>query len=173
MSTIKSNIDWKAAGFRIRMRRTELMLSQEQIAEAIGLSASHFSRIELGRSCSLDVFYRICRALQTSADELLGLPYLGDSLSDEMLNLVRNQPLAEKALLVEVMKQVISLTDYVRGRKYPSPLAKYKPKTDPIPKAVFTAPSQDGPAHMEKELHKGSEYLVAAEGPFPYGDDLK
>jgi len=62
-------------GDRIRKRRDELALTQEQLARATGLKQFHISRIERGdiKDVKGDTLRRLARALRVSADFLLEL----------------------------------------------------------------------------------------------------
>ena len=65
-------IDYKSIGTRIRAVRQEKKLTQEQLAEAVGVGVTHISHIETGNSVpSLQVMVDIINALGCSADELL------------------------------------------------------------------------------------------------------
>lgn len=60
-------------GRRIRSRRQELKLTQQQFAQRAGISMSFYGHIERGtRKLSVDTLYKIVLALGCSADELLG-----------------------------------------------------------------------------------------------------
>ncbi len=62
----------KKIGKRIQARREEVGLSQDQLAEAVELSAQSISFIETGRnSPSIEKFVVIANVLKVSADELL------------------------------------------------------------------------------------------------------
>ena len=59
-------------GKRIREVRRSRGMTQVQLAEAAGISASHMGDIETGRSSfSVEVLQKICRALHVSADSIL------------------------------------------------------------------------------------------------------
>ncbi len=60
-------------GERIRKRRDELALTQEQLARATGLKQFHISRIERGdiKDVKGETLRRLARALRVSADFLL------------------------------------------------------------------------------------------------------
>lgn len=63
-----------AMGQRIKAKRKELHLTQEQLAELSGLSASFLGHIERGsRIASIETLYSLCKALNVSSDYLLGL----------------------------------------------------------------------------------------------------
>ncbi len=65
-------IDYKDIGVRIRTVRLQRKLTQEQLAEAVGVGVTHISHIETGNSVpSLQVIVDIINALDCSADELL------------------------------------------------------------------------------------------------------
>ena len=67
-------MDYAAMGQRIKAKRKELHLTQEQLAEVCGLSTSFLGHIERGtRKASLETFYALCEALHVSADYLTGL----------------------------------------------------------------------------------------------------
>ena len=59
-------------GQRIRKFRKAYNLSQEQLAEKVGISTTHMSHIETGNTkLSLSVFADIASALSVQTDELL------------------------------------------------------------------------------------------------------
>lgn len=65
-------IDYKSIGARIRAVRLEKKMTQEQLAEAVGVGVTHISHIETGNSVpSLQVMIDIINRLGCSADELL------------------------------------------------------------------------------------------------------
>ena len=67
-------MDYVLLGKRVRIRRTVLELTQEGLAEKIGVSTSFIGHVERGsRKLSVDTLYAICKALDTSADFLIGL----------------------------------------------------------------------------------------------------
>lgn len=61
-------------GAKIRAKRKELHLTQEQIAKKIGVSASFMGHLERGtRVASIETLFALCDALQVSADYIIGL----------------------------------------------------------------------------------------------------
>ncbi len=67
-------IDYKDVGARIRSVRQRQKMTQERLADAVGVGVTHISHIETGNSIpSLQVFVDILNALDCSADELLCL----------------------------------------------------------------------------------------------------
>ncbi|WP_178842427.1 helix-turn-helix domain-containing protein [uncultured Treponema sp.] len=72
MNYIGKEPDYNSIGKRIRKYRWEKNISQEELAEAIGVSTTHMSHIETGSTkLSLSVFVKILEALNISADLLL------------------------------------------------------------------------------------------------------
>lgn len=65
-------MDYYAIGQRIRKVRKAHSLSQEELAEKIGISVTHMSHIETGNTkLSLPVFVDLAAALEIRTDELL------------------------------------------------------------------------------------------------------
>ena len=65
-------MDYYKIGQRIRKFRKAYHLSQEQLAEKVGISTTHMSHIETGNTkLSLPVFVDIAKALCVQTDELL------------------------------------------------------------------------------------------------------
>ena len=68
-------MDYEALGKRIRQKRREAGITQEQLAEMAGISVAFVGHIERGtRVLSVETLLRLCLALEMSADDLLGLP---------------------------------------------------------------------------------------------------
>jgi len=65
-------MDYYEIGQRIRKIRKAKGMSQEQLAEKVGISVTHMSHIETGNTkLSLEVFASISQSLCAGADELL------------------------------------------------------------------------------------------------------
>ena len=65
-------MDYYKIGQQIRKYRKAYGLSQEQLAEKIGISVTHMSHIETGNTkLSLSVFVNIARTLEVQTDDLL------------------------------------------------------------------------------------------------------
>lgn len=65
-------MDYYEIGQRIRKLRKAQGLSQEQLAEQVGISTTHMSHIETGNTkLSLPVLVDISRVLHATTDELL------------------------------------------------------------------------------------------------------
>lgn len=60
-------------GNRVKMRREELGLTQEQLAERMGYSSrTSINKIENGRPCSQKIIIRLANALDVSIPYLMG-----------------------------------------------------------------------------------------------------
>ena len=71
-------VDYKDLGARVRTLRREHSLTQEELAEQVGISPSFMGHIERGsRIASLETLVALCNTLKTSPAYLLGA-----SLSD-------------------------------------------------------------------------------------------
>lgn len=69
---MNKNIDYTALGKRIKKKRIENGLTQEQLGELCELSAAHIGHIERGtRILSVEVLFRIAQVLNVSVDYLL------------------------------------------------------------------------------------------------------
>ena len=68
----KKIIDYKAMGKRIRIKRLQMGLTQEQLAEKADISTSHVGEVERGTSiCSLKVLVSIANVLELNLDTLV------------------------------------------------------------------------------------------------------
>ena len=74
-------------GNRIRFRRNELDLTQEELAEIADVSSGYISGIETGSfTPSLDVFTRICNGLKTTPDYLLLGSIRGHNIPQDIMD---------------------------------------------------------------------------------------
>ena len=73
-------LDYQQIGQRIAVRRRALGLRQTQVCERCDINSNYLSNIERARSIpSLEVFMRICAALDATPDEFL----VGTARSEE------------------------------------------------------------------------------------------
>lgn len=94
-------------GQRIRKFRKAANLSQEQLAEQIGISVTHMSHIETGNTkLSLPVFVEIARVLSVQTDALLyDTPELSKtSLKQELSDLLDTCSVKEAYILTDMLK---------------------------------------------------------------------
>ena len=74
-------MDYTILGQRIRYYRQKLQLTQEQLAERAGVSASFMGHIERGsRIASLETILHLCRELDVTPNDLLA----DDAFLDEL-----------------------------------------------------------------------------------------
>lgn len=65
-------LDYKQIGINIARRRKELHLKQAEVCERADINDKYLSCIETAKSIpSLEVFLRICNALETTPDHIL------------------------------------------------------------------------------------------------------
>ena len=77
-------IDYTDMGHRIRIARRKQSLTQEALAEKVGISASFLGHIERGsRIASLETLIALCNTLKTTPNELLRAS-LDDELTEHM-----------------------------------------------------------------------------------------
>ena len=90
-------------GLRIMQRRKELRLSQEKLAEKLGISKNHLSNIERGKYMpTTECIFKICSAMGNTPDYyLVGTP---TSETDEIVCLIKAMPLNEQMKLVELLR---------------------------------------------------------------------
>lgn len=82
-------MDYYEIGQRIRKIRKAHMLSQEELAEKIGISTTHMSHIETGNTkLSLPVLVSISSILEVQTDDLLfgSTPTTRSHAIDEIIN---------------------------------------------------------------------------------------
>ena len=104
---------------RVRLRREELGISQEQLALRMGYSSrTSINKIENGRPCSQKIIARLAEALSVSIPYLMGwedeeqekpnIPE-DDGLSEELqdlINRIKNLPEEKIQLLLQIAKSI-------------------------------------------------------------------
>ncbi len=100
-------MDYYKIGQQIRKIRRAHGLSQEELAEKVGISVPHMSHIETGNTkLSLPVFVDIANALEVRADDLLDSPAettVSSSL-DEIAAVLERCSAQESKVIAEVVK---------------------------------------------------------------------
>ena len=103
-------------GQRIRKFRKAYNLSQEQLAEKVGISTTHMSHIETGNTkLSLPVFVEIADALCVQTDELLhDMPQKDKTaIKGELEEILDSCSMQDMHILEDVVKAVkVSLDKY-------------------------------------------------------------
>lgn len=109
-------MDYYKIGQRIRKFRKAYGLSQEQLAEKIGISVTHMSHIETGNTkLSLPVLVAISNVLNVQTDELLyDTPRATKtSLKTEIINILDSCTIRDMYILLDAIKAIkISLEKY-------------------------------------------------------------
>ena len=83
-------VDYKKIGVRIRKQRKENELSQEQMAEQIGISFSFMGHIERGtRIASVETLAHICKVLEMDMHYVVFGHSSGYSVNSELLHELR------------------------------------------------------------------------------------
>lgn len=111
-------LDTKALGLRIKEYRLKNELTQEKLAEMIGVGVSHISNLEVGNTTpSLSTFINLAIALHVSTDSLLcdSLRESQPTGNEKNLVIVEACDDFEARFLTELMKS--SLQVYRNDRK--------------------------------------------------------
>lgn len=109
-------MDYYKIGQRIRKFRKAYHLSQEQLAEKVGISTTHMSHIETGNTkLSLPVFVDIAKVLCIQTDELLYDTPQKDktAIKGELEEILDSCSMQDIQIIEDVVKAVkISLDKY-------------------------------------------------------------
>lgn len=109
-------MNYKTIGKRIRKYRKALSLSQEQLAEMVGISTTHMSHIETGNTkLSLAVLVEISKSLSVSMDTIIfGQEKMSDDRTNsEIYELLAGCSPAQAKVLLEIMRATkLSLSKY-------------------------------------------------------------
>jgi len=92
MYTGKINFD--AIGRKLRTERMRMGLTQEQVAESIGITSAFVGHIERGeRSMSLDTLIHFFNLYRITIDQLLSdtLPPQYNDVSSQIVNMLKNK----------------------------------------------------------------------------------
>ena len=112
-------IDYMDIGMRIKEIRLQKKMTQEQLAEAVGVGTTHISHIETGNTkASIQVLIDIINALGCSADELLCIEVnkarpIFNSWVSELLDDCNSQELK----LIKDM--IVAMKDSMRRLEFP------------------------------------------------------
>ncbi len=99
-------MDYYEIGQRIRKYRKAHQLSQEELAEQIGISTTHMSHIETGNTkLSLPVLVSLAAALEVGADDLLfeSVATTRNSVMDDLVNTLENCSTQQ----IKVLKDIV------------------------------------------------------------------
>jgi transcriptional regulator with XRE-family HTH domain len=102
-------IDYLDIGSRIRAERTKQNVTQEKLAEMVGVGTTHISHIETGNTVpSIKVFVAIINALNISSDELLRNHILRAKhvLDGEIAEMMKDCDDEETRIIADIVKAV-------------------------------------------------------------------
>lgn len=102
---------------RIRERRRDLRLTQEELAERADLSANYIARLELGsKTPSLSTMVRLAKALDISESDLLASGAEGKWLDElhEIANALNDLPDSDAEYLIRQLRADI---DHMKKRR--------------------------------------------------------
>lgn len=108
-------MDYKGLGDRIRIARTKLKMTQQQLVDTIDMSVNYLGKIERAdRILSLETLVRIANALGTNIDSLLSdsVNVNSESLITEIDSFLVRMNKKEQAHIVNIVK---SFYDYVNN----------------------------------------------------------
>lgn len=100
-------MDYYEIGQRIRKFRKAHQLSQEELAERIGISTTHMSHIETGNTkLSLPVLVSLADVLEVGTDDLLfdSTAVTRNSAIDDLTNLLENCSISQIKVLKDIVK---------------------------------------------------------------------
>lgn len=100
-------MDYYKIGQKIRKIRKAHGLSQEELAEKIGISTTHMSHIETGNTkLSLPVFIDLANALEVRTDDLLDNPAAATTTAslDEIAKVLERCSAQQAKVIADVVK---------------------------------------------------------------------
>lgn len=108
-----TGVDYYQIGQRIRKYRKAKSLSQEQLAEQVGISVPHMSHIETGNTkLSLPVLVEIAKALEVQTDDLLhDEPQASGRINAELQAFFDSCTTQEKQIYTEILKAAKTAMD--------------------------------------------------------------
>lgn len=110
-------MDYYIIGQKIRKFRKGCGMSQEQLAEKVGISTTHLSHIETGNTkLSLSVFVDIAEALSIQTDELLyDTPTATSIIKEDILSILDTCSAQDFYILRDVIKATKCSLDKYRN----------------------------------------------------------
>jgi transcriptional regulator with XRE-family HTH domain len=104
-------MNFEGLGKRVKEERLRVGLTQEALAETVGLSAVYIGQIERGeRKLSLESLVSVANALNVSVESLLRDSTEGNinSIITELVDLLRNHTYEEISLVTDIVKTTLS-----------------------------------------------------------------
>jgi len=106
-------MDYKGLGNRIKIARTKLKMTQQQLADAIDMSANYLGKVERAdRILSLETLVKLANALGTNIDYLLSesVKVNSESLISEIDSYLAKMNMKEQEYILNTVK---SFHEYV------------------------------------------------------------
>ena len=103
-------IDISHIGRRLRDERRRVRCTQEEVAEAVGLTPAFIGHIERGeRSLSLDTLIKLCNYYGVTIDYLLAdmLPVDCGAASEQICAMLRTLPPEKQSAALDIMAAVV------------------------------------------------------------------
>lgn len=98
----------KQIGQNVKKIREEMHLTQAQLAELVNLSNNHISHIERGTGkMSLKTLLAICKALETTPNDILLGEYLYPNLADKLFDNPSNRLSFNDKVLLQQIYQLL------------------------------------------------------------------
>ena len=154
-------LDYKDLGRQIQLRRKQLNLTQEQLAEKIPCSLTHLCRIERGNKPGLEVLIRIATLLNISLDDLFCLFTPRDTTLMEIQRLLANRTPAEKRKALDILT---ALFQDSRSTPSPSIVRETDERDDGYGEDGFPSPD-DGADFYAPESVPMDHIKIKADGP--------
>lgn len=101
------DLDFAFIGQRIREVRCNKHLTQEYIANMVGVNSTHISNIELNKvKVSLSTLVRICNAMDITVDYLLENEYHTPTsvLEKEIVNTIKDMPKEKQETILRIAR---------------------------------------------------------------------
>lgn len=111
-------MNYASLGQRIRSERKKLAMTQEKIAEMIGVSDAYIGQIERGeRSLTLDTLIDLANILGVTVDYLIqdSLTPNDDNFIDHIRQLLMNRSAKEKQMALNVIKVMFAHVDDMKA----------------------------------------------------------
>ena len=105
-------IDYAAIGKRIQKKRQERSITQEKLAEQVGISVVYLSKIENGRVyATMEKLYNICKELDTELAEVLSNTEMErkDYANDRVLELFNSCSVRVKPIALSLLEELAKL----------------------------------------------------------------
>ncbi len=112
-------MDLNVLGVRIREERMKLNLTQEQLAEKVGVSKNFMSLIENGSNMSLETVINLANVFGVTVDHLLSDLVKGDpdQMIDQICSLLKKMNSRERLFILNVAREYLETSRY-SSQKY-------------------------------------------------------